>query len=259
MTLRFTCMLMLASVVQVTAQTKIKSIKVSDEITYATVDRPGELYITTSKGQIKRFDVEGNMVSEYNRDPITLFDPRDGARLFAYYRKDQHYAYLNPSFETTAVHTLDSSMVIEPWLACASGDHNLWIFDAADKTLKRINVATSSIDAAIQLTDLTDLSALEYMREYQGFLFLHHRDKGILVYSSMGRYLRSIGGKGVKSFNFIGEELYYVENSKINLFNLFTTETRELPLSGNFQFVLMTDERLYKIMGKTIEVLPPMH
>ena len=69
---------------------------------YATVDRPGELYIVTKQGQIQRFDTNGNLVSEYKNQPTpTLFDPRDGARLFAYFRQDQHYSYLSPSLEVT--------------------------------------------------------------------------------------------------------------------------------------------------------------
>ncbi len=34
-------------------------------------------------------------------------------------------------FQTAAL--IDSAFVIDPWLACSSGDHNIWVLDAADQ------------------------------------------------------------------------------------------------------------------------------
>ena len=122
------------SAIHAIAQKKITSREVSDEIVFATVDRVGELYVVTKNGQIQKFDINGKLLSLYKNGPIpTLFEPRDGSRLFAYFRKDRKIEYLNPSFEVPTAALIDSAFVIDPWLACSSGDHNLWVLDAEDR------------------------------------------------------------------------------------------------------------------------------
>jgi len=244
------------------AQRKIKSLSVSDEIVYATVDRPGELYVLTKNGQIQRFDVNGKLMAVYRNNPApTLFDPRDGSRLFAYFREDQHYDFLNPSFEVTAGHVVDSSFVAEPWLVCISGDHNVWILDASDESLKRVNVTTSRIEADTQVTPNPTgmMATYTFMREYQGFLFLLDNKRGILIFNSLGKIIKTIAYPGVPYFNFIGEELYYPENGKIKFFNLFTAETRDMSVAGAPQFTLITDERMFTIKGNAIDFFELIH
>src|SRR5678815_4493641 len=69
------------------AQKKLISREVTDEIVFATVDRVGELYVVTKNGQIQKFDIDGKLISLYKNGPSpTLFEPRDGSRLFAYFR-----------------------------------------------------------------------------------------------------------------------------------------------------------------------------
>jgi len=236
-------------------QKAIKSFSVDREVVFATVDRPGDLYLVLGDGQIQKYDVDGNLLSEYKVSPTpTLFDARDGSRLFAYFRRDQQYAYLSPSFEITARHAVDPSFAIKPWLVCASGDHNIWILDESDNSIKRINNTTSGVDVEITLPGGSDKTRLTYMREYQGFLFLLDLDKGIRVFSSMGKPLMTLGRPGLTSFNFFGEELYFVEGKNLKLFNLFTAEKRDMPIAKSADIVLMTDTRLFSIQGSKVEI-----
>ncbi len=255
---RIHCLLSISMIYCLTtsyAQDRIQTLTVGDEVIFATVDRPGELYVVSKNGQIQRFGIDGKRLSVYKDKPApTLFDPRDGARLFVYFRQDQHYAFLNPSFDVTASYPIDSSFVIDPWLACVSGDHNLWVIDAADKSLKKINVLSSSVDVDVKISDqhATDVSAITFMREYQGFLFLLNKEKGILIFNSMGRWLKTIERPELPYFNFLGEELYYPDADKTLLFNLFTAETRAIT-SKPGRFMLLTDERIFTVDGHQID------
>jgi hypothetical protein len=236
---------------------KVKSVEVSDTIKFAAVDRPGELYILTTRGHLQRFDKDGKLLSFYKNPPApTLFDPRDGARLFAYFRDAQQYAYLNPSFETASTFKIDSAFVIDPWLICASGDHNIWILDAADWSLKKIDVKHGAVSTEVELASLAKESKEDIiaMREYQGFLFVLDKKQGILIYSSLGNLIRAISIQGLQYFNFLGEELYYPTHEGLVFFNLFSTDTREIKMPAAADFSLITDERLFLIKDKTIEI-----
>jgi hypothetical protein len=245
---------------EASAQTKINSVSLSDTIIYATVDRPGDLYVITKGGQLQRFAPDATLGVVYKFGPLPAqFDPRDGARLFAYFRKDRHYVFYNPSFDMTASYHLDSSFVIEPWLVTISGDHDIWVVDAADGSLKKVTQTTETIDVDEKIPSslYKDIKAFTSLREYQGFVFLLQPDKGIQVFNRMGKWLRTIESPTLKSFNFIGEELYYIEKDKLKFFNLFTAETREQPLTQPAHFVLLTDERVYSIKHKTIDFFTP--
>ena len=238
------------------AQKKIISREVTDEIVFATIDRVGELYVVTKNGQIQKFDINGKLISLYKNGPgPTLFEPRDGSRLFAYFRKDRKIEYLNPSFEVSTAALIDSAFVIDPWLACSSGDHNIWVLDAEDRTMKKISPRTSTVEVDVKFPEnlSRDFDNIKFAREYQGFFFLLDQQKGIHIFNGMGRWTKTIPIQALSYFNFLGEELYYPVDNGLALVNLFSGEKREIPLNKSFKFALLSDERLFLIQRNSID------
>lgn len=249
--------LVLATTMTGLTQEKIKTLTLSDTILYAAIDRPGDLYAITKQGQIQRFDPNGKLTLLYKAEKApTLFDPRDGARLFAYYRDDQHYEFLNPSFVTTGSYKIDPSFAIQPWLMCPSGDYKLWILDRADNSLKKINVKSSEVELEVMVDSslIKDATAFRTMREYQSFVFLLDPTQGIFIFNNLGQHIRTISQPGLRSFNFLGEELYYLRGSNLEFFNLFTTERRQLPVKPGYTESLLTDERMILISPDHIDI-----
>jgi hypothetical protein len=239
------------------AQKKIKTIEVSDTIVYATVDRPGDIYVVTKEGQIQKFDKDGKLLVVYrHKGPPTLFDPRDGARLFAYYRALQEYDYYNPSFEIVSSFRIDSAFAIEPWLIAPSGEKKLWVLDNADHSLKKINTvdALVEVEVIIDAALIEDATAFTAIREYQNFVFLLNPKKGILIFNSLGKHIKTIPVKGISSFNFLGEELYYQAGDIVKFIDLFNAETREMKLSAKPRTVILTDERMIQISYRSFDI-----
>ncbi len=258
--LRLFLFLITFSVTHTVAQKKISTVALSEQTANVAIDRPGDVYLISKSNQILKFDTNGKLLSVYkNQASPTLFDPRDGARLFAYFREDQHYVFMNPAFDITASYSIDSSAAIEPWLACISGDHNLWLMDAADLTIKRVNtkVGAVEVDTAIPKDLSTPAASYTQMREYQGFLFLLNKERGILIFNSMGKWLKTVGAPGLRQFNFLGEELYFLQDDRLVFFNLFTTESRRMSLPQPTDFVLITDERIFAIKDQVLTVYSP--
>jgi hypothetical protein len=238
------------------AQKKITSVSVNAEIIDAYVDRVGELYVITSNEDIQRFDINGKLLSVFRNGPApTLFEPRDGSRLFAFFRKSRSIQYLSPSFNTHANLKIDSAFVIDPWLACSSGDHDLWILDAADQTLKRVSPRTSAmqVDVTLPKDPAINVADITFMREYQGFLFLLEKRKGIHVFNGMGRWIKTISTPALSYFNFFGEELYYPATGKLIFTNLFSGDKREVLVSKSFEMALVTDERLFLVQKNRVD------
>jgi hypothetical protein len=240
-------------------QKKIKTLTLSDTIIDAAIDRPGDFYVVTTAGRIQRYDKDGQLSLQYRPEKIpTVFDPRDGARLFVYYRDDQHYEYLSPSFQRLTAYKIDSSFAIRPWLICPSGEYKLWILDIADESLKKINVKESEVEVEVKVDSmlLGKATSVESMREYQNFVFLLNPEKGIYIFNSLGRHIKTIDIAGIGRFNFLGEELYYLRKGKLEFFNLFSAETRHLDIDQKYTDALLTDERMILFTPGKIDIFP---
>jgi hypothetical protein len=234
---------------------KLTSIPVQYSITSIEVDRVGDLYILTENNGIQHISTDGKILYHYEGKPFTSFEPRDGSRHFLYDRSTQSYAYLNPSFNITVEHKVDEAFAIDPYFVCSSGDHNIWIFDKADWSLKRIDTKRNLILAEVNLPENFSKIENDYvrMREYQGFLFLA-TTKGIHIFNAMGKFVRSINSQSGEFFQFLGEELYTYHNQQLHLFNLYTAESTTSALPAPAKRAIVTDERLYLINQKAIEL-----
>jgi hypothetical protein len=236
---------------------KIKTITLNDTISYVCIDRPGDIYAITNTGQIQQFDKNGNLTLLYKAEMRpTLFDPRDGARLFAYYRKDQHYEFLSPSFEPLVSYKIDPSFAIQPWLICPSGEYKLWILDKVDQSLKKVNVKSAEVEVEVMVDSslIKDAEAFKTMREYQNYVFLLDPARGIFIFNSLGKHIRTLDLPGVESFNFVGEDLYYLRNGSLEFFNLFTGHVRQMQIPSGYNHVLVTDERMTLFTLQAIDI-----
>ena len=238
-------------------QKKIKTIELSDTIINASIDRPGDLYLLTKYGQFQKFDQDGKLLVLFkNETAPTLFEPRDGSRLFAYYRDIQHYDFLTPSFAITHSFRIDPEFVIQPWLICTSGDQKLWVLDSADHSLKKLNPREHEIEVEVVIdsTVINDATDFTRMREYQNFVFLLSPKKGIYIFNSLGHHIRTIEARELHNFHFLGEELYFLQDGKLKFFDLFTAQTREISLEGIKGDVIVTEQRLFAIQPKSVDI-----
>jgi hypothetical protein len=235
---------------------KIKSIEVKNIVVSAFVDRPGDLYMILESMTIEKYSVDGvPLASLTNASLPTLFDPRDGARLFMYRKASQSFQFLNPLLEEVSSTKINQAFAIAPYLACTFGDQGLAILDSADWSIKRVNLRTSIVNMEASIQSLiSPKTNITFIREYQNFIFLLDRDKGILVLNGMGKLIKTIEVKGLNYFNFIGEELYYLQDNQLKFIDLFTAETRSLALPEPCEIALLTDERLYLIKQNQVNV-----
>ena len=240
---------------------KIKSIEVKNNIVSAFVDRPGDLYVILESKTIEKYSVDGAWIASLtNSDLPTIFDPREGARLFTYRKTSQSFQFLNPLLEEVSSTKINQAFAIAPCLACTFGDQGLAILDSADWSIKRVNLRTSVVTMEASIQPLISAKTnITFIREYQNFIFLLDRDKGILVLNSMGKLIKTIEAKGLNYFNFIGEELYYLQDGQLKFIDLFTAETRSLALPELCEIALLTDERLYLIKQNQVNVFGVKH
>src|SRR6187549_1068195 len=78
------------------AQKKITTIDIKD-VASAYVDRPGDLYILHTDNKISKFDTLGMPIGNMSFEQTpTVFEPRDGARMFLYSADTKKGSFFSP-------------------------------------------------------------------------------------------------------------------------------------------------------------------
>jgi len=230
-------------------QKKVASVDLPAGVSYAAIDRPGDLYVIMTDGEALKFDKDGKTIGKKKFSTLpTLFDPKDGTRAFAYYHELQAVESIAPDLSLGDFTSLHPEFAVSALLVCPS-KNEFWILDSAAFSLKK----TKDKGTAIAYESSFKGKNPVYMREYLNFLFV--LDNGIHVLNNLGKEIHMIDAD-VRDFGFLGEELYYVTNSSkpvLQLVDLYTIEKREIPLPYSSQFAFVTDDRMILVDGKKVE------
>jgi len=242
----FFCLLPLVAFTQ---SKKLKSFKADNDITATAIDRAGDFYLVFRTGEIQKMDKNGLKIATFKGTPnLTSFDPTNAIRLLAFYQQDKQYAWLSPSLENPGFQAIDDSWAIDPVLMCPSGDHHLWILDAADWSLKKVNPSTAQILTDFVISKEIPKPEIARMREYLNFVFLLDVERGFFIFNAMGKLIHKVEASDISNFNFLGEELYYQQDNTIHFFDLYTAEKRSITLPPNdYHWVILSDERMFTV------------
>ena len=221
----------------------------------AYVDRPGDLYILHTDNKISKFDTLGMPIGEMKFEQApTLFEPRDGARMFIYFADTKKGSFFSTG--TKQDFTIQDHDAVEPVLATSSGDNMIWIVDKGDWSIKRLDPKAGKIvaEARIDKTQFEGDPKIMAIREYQNFLFILEKNTGLLVFNGLGMQLKKIGAPGISYFNFLGEELYYEQDDNLIFYDLFDGTTWQEGADSKSLYTLLTDTRTYVVYADKIEV-----
>jgi len=232
-------------------------------IVAASVDRLGNFYFVLPSGTLQKYDPDGNLLDEVKEGviPLTLLEPWNPLKVFTYSYSNKMMKHWDHHLTLLEEKPLEASLSITPQLVCPANEvHKAWILDAADYSIKKVNLATNEIeiDAILPKEWASDDSNYVFMREYQNRIFLLDKNKGILMLNMLGKLITTIEVTGLDFFNFMGEELSYRKGSEIMLFDLFTGETRiaaSLDPAKTITTSIITDERLVLITPDKVEIL----
>lgn len=219
------------------------------------IDRAGDVYFVFSTGKIEKRNKQGALVTlTIPPHPLTSFDPATGQRLLGFDRSEKRVTWFYPDLSVYETFVLDPALAIDPYFVCTSGERDFWVADAADQSLKKIQSNAQVVREFLLPAGVPALAQCTQLREYQSFLFLAH-SAGVLIFNSFGKLLRSLDKKTWDGVQFLGEELFFVENNRLEFFSLLTGETRSMPLPEPANAILLSDERMFLLQRESVKIL----
>ncbi len=211
-------------------------------------DKQGNLYLVSQNGDVDKYDTQGQLLEHFSPGKpgdITLIEAWNPLKVFLYYGDFQEYMFLDRFLTSTNRFSLDvvSSYV---GLATMSADNNIWVIDYSDFSLKKYDVTLGRITIQQPFDLLMAKSSydIRFMREYQNLLFFSDTTEGILVFDNLGNYLETWPEMGVGYFNFFKNEMYFVKDNEIHLYDIYQNVRRTVKIPRPATFASLAQDRL---------------
>ena len=258
--LSFGFLLTLTLALQGQKLTKLKSFELPYTPESVSIDRQGHFYIAFKNGSIDKYDTQGNNL--YHFSPIkngypTLIEAWQGLRVFNYYPDFQEYLFLDRFLNNSERFRLPSDINTFNSLATISGEDDLWVINAQELSLKKIDLPTNQvvIDNPFNLNIESADFNFSHIREYQNQLFISDAASGLLIFDRFGNFISQESLQGISYFSFYRNELLYLDKNYLKLFDIYTKKKREIELPDpSFKFVLMENNFLICIADSRVDI-----
>lgn len=210
-----------------------------------STDIRDHFYISDIKGNLFQFDSTGKEVNHFSpqvQSTITSIEAANTMNVFIFYRDLQKYLILNRFLFQQDLTDFNKEEIGFAYMAGLSLDNNLWIFDNFSFSLKKydLQLHNNTIETPLELILSPDVYNINLIREYQNKVYLNNLNEAIIIFDNLGNHNITLPFK-TSYFNFLNEEIYFIDGSKIVLYNPFKHSKRTLtiPFEEEYKFCLL--------------------
>lgn len=165
--------------------------KFTGEIIDFTTDNLGNIYLLNSANQIKKVNEKGDSIAVYNDvrkyGKVFSIDATNPLKVLVFYKDFSTVVVLDRLLNARTAINLSKQNILQVTAVTSSYDNNIWLFDALDSKLKKIddngNVLLESTDLR-QVFDSVPSPSVMYDRD--GQLYLYDAGKGLMVFDYYG-------------------------------------------------------------------------
>ena len=225
-------------------------------------DNLDNLYVLTTTGQLRKFNASGDSVGVYNDvkrfGRVYSLDVSNPLRLVLFYKDYSTVVLLDRYLSSTTSLDLRRSGMSQVSAAANSYDNNIWVFDAVENKLKKVD---ESGRVLMQTSDLRQVLGFSFNPEKiidedkQVYLFDSHY--GVIAFDYYGTLQKKYPLTNWTYFQVFGKRLLGITNNTITLFNTSTQMEKQyqFPSSfGSFNRYLIGNTKLFAVSKDAITV-----
>lgn len=227
----FLAMIILVPVVR--AQEKADTLSIPGQFDTFTTDELGHVY-TVHGDVLEIFDAQGrswlrNSVKTFGT--ITSIDAFYSLKPMVFSREQGQLAVLDNTLSVQgSVMSLSRGGYPQAVLACMSVQNNFWFYDEREMALMRVDGQLRELANTGRLDQLLGFTPKPVaLQEHDSRLYLNDPEQGILVFDLFGTYMRTIGIKGVRSFEVRGEQLFFLDAEGAHVYDMKAFITDPIP------------------------------
>ena len=240
---------------------KLESVTLNNPANQVSIDRQGNLYVSSLNGSIDKYDSNGELQSHYSptkRSSPQIIEAWQGLRVFAFFKDFQEYSFFNRFLSESERYSFNNQQVVSnASLSTIAADNNIWVLDAQELSLKKVDINNSEVISETNLSLIlkNEINNFTYIREYQNLLFISDNKHGILVFDNIGNYLETLPLFNLNFFSFKDSSLISIQNGNILYFDIYTKQKKEVSLPDpSYTFVLMENQRVFLFTKETLDI-----
>lgn len=213
-----------------------------------TTDNLQNIYIW-NHCSIKKVDAKGRQLYDYDDrsyGDVSSLDVTDPMKLMAFYKNFPEVLFLDNTLSINGTPINPGQMGFPlTTLACLSHDNGVWLYDAQNLQLVRLD---KNMNIKQQTGSLMELLGFpvnpNYLMEYNDYVYMNDTAQGILEFDEFGTYYRTIPVKGLTSFEVRGNELFYLHSRRLHTLHLNTLLEDETALPDSLSKMVRIEKNL---------------
>jgi hypothetical protein len=226
-----------------------------------TIDKLQQVYLITNRNEVIKHDPSGREVFRFNNnflEDIGKLDPSNPFNLILYYPEFLSVITLDRTMSQTGEFNLSQLNLIRVDALGSTNDNNVWLYDAINFSLKKINSAGQVLKESVNLNLKLGYSGNpNFLIERSNLVFVNDPKYGILVFSNIGEFDSVLDIKGLDYFQVLGDQIVYQRGTRLYRYHLQSLNEKEIKLPVKINpgdKVLLQKNRLFVKRPNRLEV-----
>ena len=245
------------------ADTSFKMVKtISGDIVDFTVDNLDNVYILTSRNQLKKFNANGDSVAVYNNvkkfGQASLIDVSNPLKVLLYYKDFGTVVALDRFLNVVNTIDLRKQNIFQAKAIAQSYDNKVWVFDEVENKLKKIDEDGTLLLETPDFRMLFNPAPIpQKIFDQDKYLYLYDSAQSVFVFDYYGALKNKILITGWKNFKVAGKYIFGYNGDILHRYEISTFRLdewrmpEEIYRSKTFNF---SSTRLYALENDTIRV-----
>ena len=209
------------------------------EIADAAIDNLSNVYILTTADQLKKYNASGDSLAVYNNvrkfGKVYSIDVSNPLKVLLYYKDFATIVVLDRLLSIRTTIVLRRKNILQVTAIGQSFDNNIWIFDAFDNKLKKID------DEGNVLLETPDFRQVfnqglnpQQIIDQNNQLYLYDPENGLFVFDYYGTFKRKIPLLGWSNLSITDKYILGISNESLQSYNVSTLMQSEQKIPGSF-------------------------
>ncbi len=238
----------------------VKSMKL--QATDFALDNLNNLYILSSTDQLKKFNEAGDSIAVYNDvkkfGKLNSIDVTNPLKILLFYKDFSTIVILDRLLSARGSVDLRKQSIAQATAIGSSYDNNIWIFDAIDNKLKKIDENGNLLLETVDFRTVFDESFMpQKILDTYGLVHLYDSAVGLLIFDHYGSFQKKYPLAKWQNINVFDKSIAGVHNNNIIMYNTsnFMQKQYQFPSSfGSFNQYIIGNTRLFTLSKDSVNI-----
>ena len=226
------------------------------------VDHFDNLYILTATDRLKKFNVAGDSVGVFNDvkryGKVYSIDVSNPLRVLLFYKDFSSIVLLDRLLTQKGVLDLRRHRIGQASAAAISYDNNIWVFDALESKLKKMDEGGKVLLETPDFRQLFGISiSPEKIIDTDGWVYLYDFKEGVFVFDYYGTFRKKFPLSNWASFGVLNKRFAGIQNGMLTFYNpsTFMQQQYQFPSSfGSFSRYLIGNTKLFALSKDSLSI-----